>query len=277
MSSPASVSTARHTSLMNVDDVSTPQVSLVALLAPSRTGTATGTAEHQQNVRTGCTAQNNASVTTTIGSAALSTSMMSVEGVLAPATASGSGEITAGDTPLDEVRADDSSKSKSKRISKAAIEALFEYFAKMKWPRNKNLPKQNGDSTLDKIIQTYGLQRRQASYQLRKWKGMTYEHTQVELVVRPEEIEKSISECMSTKTDEFVRSILDDIAEGREVSGSNDATVLHQSIHNHVPGHLSAVKFIRDNTSHECNSLLADFCDSLTKLAGEIFPKGRQS
>ena len=96
----------------------------------------------------------------------------------------------------------------------------------MKWPRNKNLPKQNGDSTLDKIIQTYGLQRKQASYQLRKWKGMTYEHTQVELVVRPEEIEKSISECMSTKTDEFVRSILDDIAEGREVSGSNDATVL---------------------------------------------------
>ena len=97
---------------MNVDDVSTPQVSLVALPAPSRTGTATGTAERHQNVRTGCTAQNNASVTTTIGSAAHSVSTMSVEGVLAPATASGSGEITAGDTPLDEVRADDSSKTK---------------------------------------------------------------------------------------------------------------------------------------------------------------------
>ena len=115
---------------MNVDDVSTPQVSLVALPAPSRTGTATGTAEHQQNVRTECTAQNNASVTTTIGSAALSTSMMSVEGVLAPAAASGSGEITAGDAPLDEARADDSTKSKSKRISKAAIEALFDHFCK---------------------------------------------------------------------------------------------------------------------------------------------------
>ena len=103
---------------------------------------------------------------------------------------------------------------------------------------------------------------------------MTYEHTQVELVVRPEKIiEKSITECMSTKRDEFVRSILDGIAEGREVSRSNDATVLHQSIHNHVPGHLSAVKFIRDNPSHECNSLLADFCDSLTSLAGDIFPK----
>ena len=53
---------------------------------------------------------------------------------------------------------------------------------------------------------------------------MTYKHTQVELVVGPEEIEKSISECMSTKTDEFVRSILDGIAEGREVSRSNDTT-----------------------------------------------------
>ena len=63
------------------------------------------------------------------------------------------------------------------------------------------------------------------------------------------------------------------MAEGREVSGSNDATAFHQSIHNHIPGHLSAVKFIRDNPSNECNSLLVDFCDSLTKLAGEIFPK----
>ena len=62
------------------------------------------------------------------------------------------------------------------------------------------------------------------------------------------------------------------MAEGREVSGSNDATVLHHSIQKHVPGH-SAVKFIRNNPSNECNSLLIDFCDPLTKLAGDIFPK----
>ena len=107
---------------MNVDDVSTPQVSLVALPAPSRTGTATGTAEHHQNVRTGYTARNNASVTTTIGSAAQSVSTLSVEGVLAPATASGSGEITAGDTPSDEATADVSAKPRSKRITKVAID-----------------------------------------------------------------------------------------------------------------------------------------------------------
>ena len=105
---------------------------------------------------------------TTIGSAAQSASTMSVEGVFAPATVSGSGEITAGDTPLDEARADDSTKLKSKCISKAAIEALFDHFKKMKWPWNKILPKQNGDSTLDKIIQTHGLQQNQALYQLRK-------------------------------------------------------------------------------------------------------------
>ena len=139
---------------MNVDDVTAPRVPLVSLPAASRTGTATGMAVHHQNIRTGCTARNNASVVTTIGSAAQSASMMSAEGVFASATASGSREITAGDTPLDEARADDSTKSKSKRISKAAIEALFDHFAKMKWPRNKILPKQNGDSTLDKIIQT---------------------------------------------------------------------------------------------------------------------------
>ena len=68
-------------------------------------------------------------------------------------------------------------------------------------------------------------------------------------------------------------TILDDMAEGREVSGSNDATVLHHSIQKHLPGHLSAVNFIHDNQSNECNFLLVDFCDSLTKLAGEIFPK----
>ena len=89
---------------------------------------------------------------TTIGSAAQSASMMSAEGVFASVTASGSREITAGDTPLDEVKADDSTKLKGKRITKAAIDALFDHFKKMKWPWNKILPKQNGDSTLDKII-----------------------------------------------------------------------------------------------------------------------------
>ena len=68
---------------------------------------------------------------------------------------------------LDEAKADDSSKSKGRRITKAAIEALFDHFTKMKWPRNK----------------------------------------------------------------------------------------------------------IPDNPSNECNSLLVDFCNYLTKLAGEIFPK----
>merc|ERR1711982_72404 len=135
----------------------------------------------------------------TSGSAAQSASTLSVGGVFAPATASGSGEITAGDNPSDEATADDSAKSRSKRITKAAIDALFGHFKKTKWPRNKILPKHNGDSTLDKIIETHGLQRRQASYQLRKWKGMTYEHTQVELVVRPEEIVKSITECIYGK------------------------------------------------------------------------------
>ena len=103
---------------------------------------------------------------------------------------------------------------------------------------------------------------------------MTYEHTQVELVVRPEEIEKSITECMSTKTDEFVHSLLDDIAECRDVTGSKDATVFQGSIQNHVSGHLSAVKFMRDNPSNGCNSVLVDFCDSLTKLAGRSFQRG---
>ena len=162
---------------MNVDDASTPRVSLVALPAPSRTGTATGTAERHQKVCPGCTAWNNASVTTTIGSAAQSVSTMSVEGVFAPATASGSGEITAGDTPLDEARADYSTKSKSKREIEAG-----------KCP----------DQTMQ---------------------------------------------------------------------------LCSNSIHNHVPGHLSAVKFLCNNPSNECNSLLVDFCDSLTKRAGEIFPK----
>ena len=96
---------------MNVDDVSTPRVSLVSLPATSHTVTATDTAEHRQNIRTGCTARNNAGVMATIGSAAQSASMMSAEGVLASATASGSREITAGDTPLDEAKADDSTKS----------------------------------------------------------------------------------------------------------------------------------------------------------------------
>ena len=110
---------------MNVDDVSTPRVSLVSLPATSRTVAATDTAGHRQNIRTGCTARNNASVMATSGSAAQSASTLSVGGVFAPATASGSGEITAGDNPSDEAKADDSAKSRSKRITKAAIDALF--------------------------------------------------------------------------------------------------------------------------------------------------------
>merc|ERR1711982_291366 len=53
----------------------------------------------------------------TSGSAAQSASTLSVGGVLASATASGSGEITAGDNPSDEATADDSAKSRSKRIT----------------------------------------------------------------------------------------------------------------------------------------------------------------
>ena len=133
---------------------------------------------------------------------------------------------------------DDTAAPKKKaRITDAAKAALHKYFSDSNWSRNEKMPKQNGDMGLDNIINEFGLERSQASRQLRNWKGIVYENTQTELIFNPESIEKSIYQCMSMDPPEYIAQLLDDLRSGREVAGSSDGAVWNQSFQNHSQGH----------------------------------------
>lgn len=54
------------------------------------------------------------------------------------------------------------------------------------------MPRINTNPGLDTIINEHNLRRDQAARQLRNWKGMAYENTQVTLVVEPGDIEAAI-------------------------------------------------------------------------------------
>ena len=62
-----------------------------------------------------------------------------------------------------------------KRITAEAAKALQDYYASQKWGQNQKMPGNNVDKGLDDIIQRFGLERKQAAYQLLKWKKNTYD------------------------------------------------------------------------------------------------------
>ncbi|EJK60145.1 hypothetical protein THAOC_19554 [Thalassiosira oceanica] len=138
------------------------------------------------------------------------------------------------------------------------------------------MPKENGDSGLDAIIKKYALKRDQVSRQLRNWKDKVYLKTQETLVLDPGDVEGFIKDAMSVeRVLDFVIELLGDIAAGREVTGSPDATVLQQSIKDHVSSaeRVVVTKYLHDHPTHKCNALLVEYAEFLTKTAAEIFSK----
>ena len=90
------------------------------------------------------------------------------------ASAAAGGGAVSGDAPDDASPDDDglvvddtAAPKKKARITDAAKAALHKYFSDSNWSRNKKMPKQNGDMGLDNIINEFGLERSQASRQLR--------------------------------------------------------------------------------------------------------------
>ncbi len=88
-------------------------------------------------------------------------------------------------------------KKRTSRITKDATEKLRQFFTNNSWPRNKPLPKANGDSNVDKIIKELGLERSQVSRQLAKWKKDTYDKAQLGLLAGSENIKEIIEQNMS--------------------------------------------------------------------------------
>mmetsp|Transcript_16582 Transcript_16582/g.27288 ORF Transcript_16582/g.27288 Transcript_16582/m.27288 type:complete len:140 (-) Transcript_16582:344-763(-) len=70
-------------------------------------------------------------------------------------------------------------KKKAKRITKEAKEKLRQFFKEKGWPCNRTLPKKNGNSEVDKIINDLGLERSQVARQLAQWKKDTYDKAQL--------------------------------------------------------------------------------------------------
>lgn len=96
---------------------------------------------------------------------------------------------------------------KKARITQVAIKELHQYVSDRSWPRNKMLPKRNVDVGLDAVIKKHGIERSQATRQLRRWKGITYEFTQFKMTVDPEAIYNGISDTMEN----FITKILGDL------------------------------------------------------------------
>ena len=164
--------------------------------------------------------------------------------------------------------------TKLTRITAAAKAELFRHFTTVGYKRNTRMPKNNADKSLDVVIEKFGLKRDQVSRQLRNWKGINFENSQVKMIINPEDIEDSVYQGLSEDSLEaWVTCVLGDIVARRDVDGSIDATNYLHSIHDQNSAQLFAVKFVHKNSLHACNSLLVSYFKKLTSLAGELFPQ----
>ena len=121
-------------------------------------------------------------------------------------------------------------KKKSNRITKDAKQKLRQFFKDKNWPRNKSLPKANGDSEVDKLITDLGLERSQVARQLAQWKKDTYDKAQLQLLIEPGSIQETIVENMSMTNSDFVDNFLGLMIEGGEIDGNANTTNLIQSL-----------------------------------------------
>ena len=71
----------------------------------------------------------------------------------------------------------------------------------------------------------------------------------------------------------MITKFLDDVVHGRDVPGLTDTSLFCQLMQRRPRREKLSVVFIRDNPSHECNSILVSFMKKLNSLAGEVFPK----
>eukprot|EP00984_Skeletonema_dohrnii_P003909 scaffold1342_cov115-Skeletonema_dohrnii-CCMP3373.AAC.3 len=165
--------------------------------------------------------------------------------------------------------------TKTKRITAAAKEALIKYFEDRNWPRNKKMPKANGDPLLDRIINDFGLKREQASRQLAKWKKVKYEKAQVEILIDSiDVIKEAIEESMSETPADFVANFLDVMIDASSIDGCNDTTNLIHSLRlqPHLDIKLQALRHIRSNRDHNCFKSLVLFLNDLIQAMAEELP-----
>jgi len=144
-------------------------------------------------------------------------------------------------------------KKKTKRITKEAKAKLRQFFKENKWPRNRTLPKANGDPTVDKIIKDLGLERSQVTRQLAQWKKATYDNSQLQLLTDSGSIVTMINENMSMGKQEFVDNFLGLMIDGEEIDGNANTTNLIQSLDLQPDKELKkeALKFIRQHKTNE--------------------------
>ncbi len=165
-------------------------------------------------------------------------------------------------------------KKKMKRITKQAKEKLRQYFTDAHWPRNKKLPKKNGDAALDKIIEELGLERGQVSRQLVIWKKDTYDKAQLQLLTEPDTIKGLIEENMSMTKKDFVGNVLDLLIDGEEVDGDANITNFIRSLdcQPHLEIKKEILQYMKDNKEHACFESLVILLGDLIEIMVEELP-----
>ena len=76
------------------------------------------------------------------------------------------------------------------------------------------MPRINTNAGLDAIINEHHLRRDQAARQLRNWKGVVYENTQITVIIEPGDIEAAIADSLSMPFSEFITKSIGDLFSG---------------------------------------------------------------
>ena len=118
------------------------------------------------------------------------------------------------------------------------------------------MPRINTNTGLGAIINKHNLRRNQAACQLRNWKGMAYENTQITLVVEPGDIEAAIADSLSMPFSEFITEFVGDLLSGGEVvPGSSDLSNSYGMTETRSLSFKAVIAFRRDNLDHGCNKI----------------------
>lgn len=164
-------------------------------------------------------------------------------------------------------------KATSKRITNEAKKELFDLFmGPPKFPRNANLPRVGTNKALDLIISKYALTRDKAARQLRNFKEQEYCHSEITMLVSPDQIRDAINESLSLPIPEFVNSVLQNIVDCDEAASNSESIIFWRVIHDMKEGELKTVQYLAKNPEHKGVSILAELVHGFTNIAAEVFP-----
>lgn len=159
---------------------------------------------------------------------------------------------------------------KTKPITAAAKEDLHDYFESLNWPLNKDLPRGDYASDLDKIVKKYGLKKTQVSRQLKNYKNAKYGLSQIKIILKEGVLEAKIRAGMSMSTKAFVSDTLSKLL---SKSSSNSDFNNFCRVFSAFPEAAPTLVKLMDCPDNECFMLLIELVEDWIQYAAELFPR----